>query len=450
MQNHSDDAEKFLLAAKRAEIQALERLAGSCELVTTVSDLVHQLQRERGISNIYLVSAGFRFSEQRDTQIQTCQLSEGRFRTLLHNRYLQNDRGDTAPDMRLLNGIAYSLHGLDELAELRRHIDAFEISALESTDAYCRLIAGLLSVVFEAADVADDPEVTRLLVALFNLMQAKEFSGQERAWGALGFASSQFDTRVHQRLQQLQDCQRSSLEVFAEYAGEQEKTHWQSIEESQASRDLQRLRLVIAGLNNGESIAAEISEVWYQLATARIDAMHRLEDAMAERLLRVSRQRVSDAQAELGQHYAQLQQMKSAEWSKLPALAVLFDPEVPGLYGSVTASGLGTLRRQPLAHSLYDLIRTQVAHIQRVSAELEETRRTLTERKLVERAKGMLMKRLRMSEDDAYRTMQQRAMDMNLKLVDVAERIMTASAEQRLACGVQDAHAGSDQDSVPA
>ncbi|TLM76586.1 nitrate- and nitrite sensing domain-containing protein [Microbulbifer harenosus] len=435
----SDDAEKFLLAAKRAEIQALERLVGSCELATTVSDLVHQLQRERGISNIYLVSAGFRFSGQRQQQIRNCAASEAAFRRLLHHRYLQSTRSDSPQNMRLLNSIAYSLHGLDELANLRRHVDAFEVSALESTDAFCRLIAGLLSVVFEAADVADDPEVTRLLVALFNFMQAKEFSGQERAWGAIGFAGSRFDEKLHERLAQLQDCQRRSLELFAEFAGETELARWRAVEDCQESRDLQRLRGVIAGLKDGEPIAAEISEVWYELATARIDAMHRLEDAMAARLLQVSRQRVAESQSELGHHYAQLQRMKSTGWTRPPALAVLFDPEVPGLYGSTPDTMVTPLPGQHLAHSLYDLIRSQVAHIHRVSEELEQTRRALTERKRVERAKGILMRRLRLTEEDAYRTMQTRAMEMNLKLADVAEKILQIGSGERSASdGVSD------------
>ncbi|WP_158681550.1 nitrate- and nitrite sensing domain-containing protein [Microbulbifer pacificus] len=421
---HSDDAEKFLLAAKRAEIRALERLVGSCELVTTVSDLVHQLQRERGISNIYLVSTGLRFAPQRLAQIRACVESENLFRKLLRNRYLQTGRGDNPRDMRLLNSIAYSLHGLDELINLRRHIDTFEVSALESTDAFCRLIAGLLSVVFEAADVADDPEVTRLLVAMFNLMQAKEFSGQERAWGAIGFAGTSFDEKLHGRLAQLQDCQRSSLELFAQFAGEREQAHWRSIEGSQQSCDLQRLRLVIAGLKDGEPIAAEISEVWYELATARIDAMHCLEDEMAARLLSVIRRRVAESQAELGHHYAQLQQMKSSEWAQRPALTVLFDPELPGLYGRPSSAVVPSLPGQNLTHSLYELIRAQVAHIHRVSEELEQTRRALSERKLVERAKGLLMRSLKLSEEDAYRTMQVRAMEMNLKLAEVAEKIL--------------------------
>ena len=424
MPNHSEDAEKFLLAAKRSEIQTLERLAGSCELVTTVSDLVHQLQRERGISNIYLVSAGMRFSSLRAEQMQVCGQSADIFRQLLDDHYLQKGRCSNPRDMRLLNSIAYSLHGLDELEELRRQVDAFEVNPLESTDAFCRLIAGLLSVVFEAADVADDPEVTRLLVALFNFMQAKEFSGQERAWGAIGFAGSHFDEKLHERLDHLQACQRRSLEVFLEFAGDNEQARWQSIEDSDETRDLNRLRRVIAGLENGEPIAADISEVWYELATARIDSMHRLEDAMTARLLRVSRKRVADAQSELGHHYAQLQQLKSADWSRPPALTILFDPEVPGLYGRPPTAGVPPLHGQNLAHSLYDLIRSQVAHIHRVSEELEETRRALTERKLVERAKGVLMRSLRLNEDDAYRTMQQRAMELNLKLVDVAAKII--------------------------
>ncbi|WP_066962406.1 nitrate- and nitrite sensing domain-containing protein [Microbulbifer sp. Q7] len=430
MPNHSEDAEKFLLAAKRSEIQALERLASSCELVTTVSDLVHQLQRERGISNIYLVSSGHRFAALRREQIREGTRSADTFRQLLHDQYLQSDRCSSPRDMRLLNSIAYSLHGLDELEELRRHIDAFEVNALGSTDAYCRLIAGLLSVVFEAADVADDPEVTRLLVALFNFMQAKEFAGQERAWGAIGFAGSRFDEKLHLRLEQLQDCQRRSLEVFLEFAGETEESSWQEIVDSEASRDLNRLRRVIAGLKNGEPISPEVSEVWYQLATARIDAMHGVEDAMAARLLQVSRQRVADAQSELGHHRAQLQKMKSSDWGRVPALAVLFDPEVPGLYGRAETAAVPALNGQNLTHSLYDLIRSQVAHIQRVNEELEETRRALTERKLIERAKGVLMRSLRLSEDDAYRTMQQRAMEMNLRLADVAQKIIEIGSQR--------------------
>ena len=46
-----------------------------------------------------------------------------------------------------------------------------------------------LTVVFEAADSACDPDIARKLVALFHFMQGKELAGQERATGAAVFAS---------------------------------------------------------------------------------------------------------------------------------------------------------------------------------------------------------------------------------------------------------------------
>ena len=47
-------------------------------------------------------------------------------------------------------------------------------------------------IIFEAADIASDPTITRLLVALFNFMQAKEYAGQERAWGRYWFRRNSF------------------------------------------------------------------------------------------------------------------------------------------------------------------------------------------------------------------------------------------------------------------
>ena len=41
----------FLLAAHRAEIDTLQHLQLNCDLVIRASELIHELQRERGLSN---------------------------------------------------------------------------------------------------------------------------------------------------------------------------------------------------------------------------------------------------------------------------------------------------------------------------------------------------------------------------------------------------------------
>jgi response regulator NasT len=64
---------------------------------------------------------------------------------------------------------------------------------------------------------------------------------------------------------------------------------------------------------------------------------------------------------------------------------------------------------------------------QAVKDELEKTRTKLGERKLIERAKGILMKEKRVSEDDAYRLLRKLAMDRNLSLGAIAEQVITVA-----------------------
>lgn len=62
---------------------------------------------------------------------------------------------------------------------------------------------------------------------------------------------------------------------------------------------------------------------------------------------------------------------------------------------------------------------------QSVQTELAQTRTQLSERKLVERAKGILMKEKKLPEDEAYRLLRKLAMDRSTPLAAVAEQIIT-------------------------
>jgi response regulator NasT len=59
--------------------------------------------------------------------------------------------------------------------------------------------------------------------------------------------------------------------------------------------------------------------------------------------------------------------------------------------------------------------------------ELDEAKSALAERKVIDRAKGILMKRRQVGEDEAYAMLRQAAMNQNRKLIDVARSIVTAA-----------------------
>jgi AmiR/NasT family two-component response regulator len=65
--------------------------------------------------------------------------------------------------------------------------------------------------------------------------------------------------------------------------------------------------------------------------------------------------------------------------------------------------------------------------------EVVELQEALATRKLVERAKGLLMDRAKLSEAEAFRRLQKLAMDQRLPLKDVAQRVVgTAEAADQL------------------
>ncbi|HEY6773751.1 MAG TPA: ANTAR domain-containing protein [Oxalicibacterium sp.] len=64
---------------------------------------------------------------------------------------------------------------------------------------------------------------------------------------------------------------------------------------------------------------------------------------------------------------------------------------------------------------------------QKLRNELSDTKLKLAERKTVERAKGLLMKRHGVSEDEAYGKLRRMAMDKNLRLSELAQRLIEAA-----------------------
>lgn len=64
------------------------------------------------------------------------------------------------------------------------------------------------------------------------------------------------------------------------------------------------------------------------------------------------------------------------------------------------------------------------AEFRQLEADVERVQQALEDRKVVERAKGLLMSALDLSEQDAFKRLQQTARERNLRLADVAARIV--------------------------
>lgn len=77
--------------------------------------------------------------------------------------------------------------------------------------------------------------------------------------------------------------------------------------------------------------------------------------------------------------------------------------------------------------SVMDTAIARFTVVRQMREELAETRRALEERKVIDRAKGLLMKAKGLDEEAAYALLRKTAMDQGRRLPDVAEALVTAA-----------------------
>ena len=109
-------------------------------------------------------------------------------------------------------------------------------------------------------------------------------------------------------------------------------------------------------------------------------------------------------------------------------VVVITGVEDPGLVERAIATGVSAYLTKPVDDrelgAAIEIARLRQQEFEALEAEVEEAQQALEDRKLVERAKGLLMSALEIPEEDAFRRLQKTARERNLRLADVARRII--------------------------
>jgi AmiR/NasT family two-component response regulator len=117
----------------------------------------------------------------------------------------------------------------------------------------------------------------------------------------------------------------------------------------------------------------------------------------------------------------------AAEGLRRPVVVVT-GVDDPSLVERSIASGVSAYLTKPVdsreLQAALELAAARHEEFRALEAEVERAQQALEDRKLVERAKGLLMSALSLSEQDAFRRLQITARERNLRLADVAARIV--------------------------
>lgn len=386
----------FLIAARQREIAELQTLSDTCELVRCTGELIHALQAERGTANALLASQGQSF---RDSWLQKRAATDTAASQL--SRLLSTPMQGSS---RLYGRIALATHVFDALEGGRSRVTELDISPVECTRRYSAIIDAHIALIFEAVDAMVEPTVSRLLLALFNLIEGKEYAGLERANGVRLLATEHAELSDQQTLANLIERQEQSLARFETFCGNDIRAQWLALQSTLPLPEFERLRRQL--LSPNPTLTKALIDTWFDICTVRIDGLHRVEQHLTDRIKEACRERIAETEATLA---------AQRETLELP------DEWVTGTLESKDHTQRLSSR---LNHTLMDLLQQQSADLQNISAELSSVRAALEDRKLIERAKGLLIAQQGISEEAAYTLLRQKAMSQNLRVSEVANALL--------------------------
>lgn len=412
-------ASDFLIASKDSELKNLQYFLQMGKVVQCISNLVHALQCERGASNVFLGSDGGKFSEERQTMMSRSDRLNQEFNQALGDIHQELTCHPVSPT--LLNQMAAALHALDGLSGLRQGVSAREITAVDATEHYCQLIQSLISVVFEAADVAVDPTIAGPLVAMVHLMNGKEFCGQERAVGSAGFSSGHFDSALSERMVHLIESQERCFEVFTSFADEDSIRLWHQLLANPREQEIHRLRQLGVSIGRYKPLDPSLADEWFRLMSERMDDLKTVEDSVEGCFHARCTERFAEARNSLAHQETLIASLDARTTASQPMLVLCDSGKNQPSGESWASDGVG----QHFGRSIFHLVQEQTQRLKDMNDELQGAREALEDRKTQEKAVLFLMEHRGISNDEAHRVLRRLAMDQGRKLPDVARALLS-------------------------
>ncbi|MEZ9462492.1 methyl-accepting chemotaxis protein [Vibrio splendidus] len=266
-----------------SEMSSLNQLT---RLSVVYSELVHELQKERGMTAGFIGSQGTKFVSELRAQ-----------RTSADNRrnqrteYWQSAEIDLPQISRLNNEISQSLN---QITSIRNRVDSQSIPLSEALGYYTKLNAKLLSVSALIAELSSDATITTETIAYYNFLQGKERAGIERAVLNNTFSKNEFGPGMLVKFISLVTEQNTYFSNFEVLGNPDNVRFFEQQLNDRSVAEVEKLRDVAESKMSGFDVDPVY---WFAQSTARIVQLKKTENQLADSLIALTDQKTQQAQS---------------------------------------------------------------------------------------------------------------------------------------------------------
>jgi methyl-accepting chemotaxis protein len=260
--------------------QANETIA-DVRLVIVTNNLVHELQKERGMSAGYIGSKGTLFSSG---------LKDQRATTDKVINDLETFMVDTNFNEHTIKTTGQLFNNLRQLPTIRRQVDSFNISLPNALRYYTGNNLLILDLNGHLASELEEANSSNRFFTLYNIAYAKEQAGIERAVLNNVFASGNFTPALFSRYIGLVTKQETYIKSAYTAATSDYKKELDGFVRSKESLDVQRYRDIAEDTDKDFNVKAND---WFSAATARINKLKSTEQTLMDKTILYAEDNVS-------------------------------------------------------------------------------------------------------------------------------------------------------------
>ena len=273
----------ILLAAKLAvdsfssskNLQSLDKVV---VLSIKIGNLVHETQKERGMTAGFLGSKGEKFSTevvaQRLLVDEKLKEVNGFLNTFDKNVYSDE----------FLENLNNGLKKLQDLPNIRTGVSAFSINAAVAIDYYTDTNKLLLNVIATITKLSNSSaKVSQELVSYMNFLLSKERAGIERAVGTNTFAKNSFGEGMKAKFYTLVAEQNAYMDAFLKVSSLTMSDFYKKTFQADSITEVEKMRKIAlySDLDSNFNIDAN---VWFKQITEKINILKKIEDYISQSL----------------------------------------------------------------------------------------------------------------------------------------------------------------------
>ncbi|WP_294964760.1 bacteriohemerythrin [Sulfurimonas sp.] len=247
----------------------MKKTSSITNIITNISELIHAIQIERGLSGGYLSSTKDKFKE--NIQVQRTVVDMATYAFLNKIKYSDID---SIPLMHPY--IKTFKEDISSLNKFRKNIDSKLISKSEAMAKYTNIINNILNITPKVAFLSLDRGVYSSIATLSSVQHLKESLGQERASGTMIIEQKDATLKEYVTFTKLLGSQESFLSTFEQTANKEQKNNYDLLQKSKIAKQIKSYKNHIQkyDFNRLESV------IWFKSMTIFINNIKLFEDEL--------------------------------------------------------------------------------------------------------------------------------------------------------------------------